>query len=135
MSRPRVPSGPGRPNGFTLLEALIALAILAIALLLGMQLLIQTPRVVRRLDAERQAFRALEATLDSLRASGGPAENEELSHFFTAAGTPAPDDLTVSVVVEPASLPGLDHVTLTARYSVLNVAYTKKLETLFLRSE
>jgi prepilin-type N-terminal cleavage/methylation domain-containing protein len=134
MSPPRVAAGSGRPNGFTLLEALVALAILAIALLLGMQLLIQTPRVVRRLDAERQAFRALEATLESLRASGGPVENEELSNFRTAAGTPAPAELTVSVVVEPASLPGLYHATLTAHYTVLNVAYSKRLETLFWRS-
>jgi prepilin-type N-terminal cleavage/methylation domain-containing protein len=134
MIAPRVPSGPDRPNGFTLLEALVALTILGIALLLGMQLLIQTPRVVRRLDAERQAFRALEATLESLRASGGPVENEELSNFRTAAGTPAPEELTVSVEVEPASLPGLYHVTLTAHYTVLNVAYKKRLETLFWRS-
>jgi prepilin-type N-terminal cleavage/methylation domain-containing protein len=134
MSLPRAPAGPGRPTGFTLLEVLIALAILGIALLLGLQLLIQTPRVVRRLDAERQAFRALEATLESLRASGGPVENEELSHFFTAAGTPAPAALTVSVEVAPASLPGLYHVTLTAHYTVLNVAYQKRVETLFWRS-
>ena len=134
MSLPHVPPGPHRPNGFTLLEALVALAILGIALLLGMQLLIQAPRVVRRLDAERQAFRALEATLESLRASGGPLEDEELSHFFTAAGTPAPAELTVSVEVVPGSLPGLYHVTLTAHYTVLNVAYKKRLETLFWRS-
>jgi prepilin-type N-terminal cleavage/methylation domain-containing protein len=134
MSRLPVPSGPGRPNGFTLLEALVALAILGIALLLGMQLLIQVPRVVRRLDAERQAFRALEATLESLRASGGPVEYEELSHFRTAAGSPAPDELKVVVDVERADKPGLYHVTLTAYYTVLNVSYKKRLETLFWRS-
>jgi prepilin-type N-terminal cleavage/methylation domain-containing protein len=133
MNLPRLPSGSGRPNGFTLLEALVALAILGIALLLGMQLLIKTPRVVRRLDAERQAFRALEATLESLRASGGAVEDEELSHFFTAAGTPAPEELKVSVHVEAADKPGLYHVTLTASYTVLNVAYRKRLETLFWR--
>jgi prepilin-type N-terminal cleavage/methylation domain-containing protein len=131
MSRPRVPTRPGRPNGFTLLEALVALAILGIALLLGMQLLIQTPRAIRRLDAERQAFRALEATLDSLRASGGVPEDEELSEFHTAAGTPAPEELTVSVTVQPTDKPGLYHVTLIARYKVLDVSYQKRLETLF----
>ena len=132
MSPPRFLPGPGRPNGFTLLEALIALAILGIALLLGLQLLIQTPRAIRRLDAERQAFRALEATLDSLRAGGGvPEDGVELSEFHTAAGEPAPKDLTVSVTVEPTDKPGLYHVTLTARYKVLDVSYQKRLETLF----
>jgi prepilin-type N-terminal cleavage/methylation domain-containing protein len=134
MSLPRVPSGPGRPNGFTLLEALVALAILGIALLLGMQLLIQVPRVVRRLDAERQAFRALEATLESLRASGGRLQDMDLSGFRTAAGTPAPKELTVSVEVEPTDKPGLYHVTLTTHYTVLNVTYTKRLETMLWRS-
>ena len=68
MSFSRVPPGPGRPSGFTLIEALVALTILGVALLLGMQLLIQTPRIIRRIDAERQAFRALEATLEGVRA-------------------------------------------------------------------
>lgn len=136
MSLSRLPPGPGRPNGFTLVEALIALTLLGVALLLGMQLLIQTPRILRRIDAERQAFRALEATLESLRAGGGSfKEDQELTGFFTAAGTKeAPPDLRVTVHAEPAHLPGLFHVTLTARYTVLHVACTKRLETLVWRS-
>jgi prepilin-type N-terminal cleavage/methylation domain-containing protein len=135
MSLSRVPPGPGRPSGFTLVEALIALTLLGVALLLGMQLLIETPRIIRRIDAERQAFRALEATLESLRAgSGVPEKDQELTGFFTTAGTKAPPDLTVSVQAEPAHLPGLFHVTLTARYTVLNVAHTKRVETLVWRS-
>jgi hypothetical protein len=105
-----------------------------VALLLGMQLLVQTPRVVRRLDAERQAFRALEATLEGLRSSSTPLQDEELQGFLTEAGSPAPDDLRVSVLVEPVNPPGLYHVTLTARYEVLNVKHTKRIETLFWRS-
>ena len=90
MSLSRVPPGPGRPSGFTLLEALVALALLGVALLMGMQLIVQTPRVVRRLDAERQAFRALEATLEGLRSSSTPLQDEELQGFLTEAGSPAP---------------------------------------------
>jgi len=117
MSFSRVPPGSGRSSGFTLIEALVALTLLGVALLLGMQLLIQTPRIIRRIDAERQAFRALEATLESLR-----------------AGLPPPDfDPKVSVKVESAHLPGLCHVTLTAHYSVLNVTHKKQLETLIRR--
>jgi hypothetical protein len=91
-----------------------------VALLLGMQLLIQTPRIISRIDAERQAFRALEATLESLRAGLPPPPNLEVK---------------VSVEVEPAHLPGLSHVTLTAYYSVLDVAYKKQLETLVWRAK
>ncbi len=135
MSLSRVPPGPGRPSGFTLVEALIALTLLGVALLLGMQLLVEAPRIIRRIDAERQAFRALEATLESLRAGGGSfKEDQELKGFFTAAGTRAPLDLSVTVEAERAHLPGLFHVTLTARYTVLHVAYTKRLETLVWRS-
>jgi prepilin-type N-terminal cleavage/methylation domain-containing protein len=134
MSFSRVSPGPGRPSGFTLIEALVALTILGVALLLGMQLLIQTPRIIRRMDAERQAFRALEATLEGVRAGGVDLADQELTGFFTAAGTRAPSDLKVSMHVEPAHLPGLYHVTLTARYSVLNVAHQKQLETLVWRS-
>ncbi|MCR8526116.1 type II secretion system protein, partial [Escherichia coli] len=90
MSFSRVPPGPGRPNGFTLIEALVALTILGVALLLGMQLLIQTPRIIVRIDAERQAFRALEATLEGVRGGSVSLVNQKLQCFYTAAGTPAP---------------------------------------------
>jgi len=142
MSFSRVPPGPGRPNGFTLIEALVALTILGVALLLGMQLLIQTPRIISRIDAERKAFRALEATLDGVRAGvialrdpeGNP--DQVLTGFFTAAGPvrePEEFHLAVFMHVESADLPGLCHVTLTAQYLVLNVQHEKQLETLVRR--
>lgn len=120
------------------------------ALLLGMQLLIQTPRIIRRIDAERQAFRALEATLEGVRAGSVSLVDQKLECFHTAAGTPAPcpkphndlddddldhhDYLKVLIHVEPEDLPGLYHVTLTAQYSVLSVAHEKRLETLVWRA-
>jgi prepilin-type N-terminal cleavage/methylation domain-containing protein len=144
MSFSRVPPGPGCPSGFTLIEALVALTILGVALLLGMQLLIQTPRIISRIDAERQAFRALEATLEGVRGGSVSLVDQTLKCFQTAAGTPAspspcdpdhdPDDdplkLKVFLDVEPADLPGLCHVTLTAHYLALKVPQKKQLETL-----
>src|SRR4051812_18013433 len=106
MSLPRVPSRAGRPNGFTLVEALIALTILGVALLLGLGLILQWPRDIRRLDAERQAMRALEATLEGMRAGTIPVQNAELDGFVTAAGTGAPRDLAISVRVSPSERPG-----------------------------
>jgi prepilin-type N-terminal cleavage/methylation domain-containing protein len=131
MSLPRVSSRAGRPDGFTLIEALVALTILGIALLLGMALVIQLPRDVRRLDAERQAMRAMEASLEGMRAGTLPVENSELTGFITMAGAPAARDLGITVRVEATTRPGLYHVTLTAHYSVLNSRHKKQLEALF----
>jgi prepilin-type N-terminal cleavage/methylation domain-containing protein len=143
MSFSRVSPGPGRPSGFTLIEALVALTILGVALLLGMQLLIQTPRIISRIDAERQAFRALEATLEGVRAGGFNLNDhhQKLEKFRTAAGTLAYDELLdkdplqlkVFIDVEPADLPGLCHVTLTAHYLALKVDHKQQLETLVRR--
>ncbi|HET9209734.1 MAG TPA: type II secretion system protein [Thermoanaerobaculia bacterium] len=127
----RLPSRAGRPAGFTLLEALIALTILGIALLMGMALVIQLPRDVRRLDAERQAMRAMEATLEAMRAGVLPVQDSELSEFITLAGAPAARDLGITVTVAPTSRPGLYQVTLTAHYSVLNTKHKKQLQALF----
>src|SRR3954451_8239543 len=120
MSLSRLPSRAGRPHGFTLLEAVVGLAILGVALLLGMALVIQLPRDIRRLDAERQAMRAMEASLEAMRAGILPVEDSELSGFITLAGAPAARDLKITVPVSPTERPGLYQVTLTAHYSVLN---------------
>jgi prepilin-type N-terminal cleavage/methylation domain-containing protein len=141
MSLPRLPSRAGRPHGFTLLEALIALTVLGVALLMGMALVIQLRRDVRRLDAERQAMRAMEATLEAMRAGTLPVElykpdkPYELSEFITLAGVPPDRDtkLGVTVVVTLTSRPGLYQVTLTAHYLVLNTQHKKQLQALFLK--
>ena len=112
MSLSRLPSRAGRPNGFTLLEALIALTVLGVALLLGMALVIQLPRDVRRLDAERNAMRAMEATLEALRA-GTPPPDPGIKRFSTSTTTP-----------------GLCQVTLTVQYTVLNSQHHKQLQAL-----
>jgi prepilin-type N-terminal cleavage/methylation domain-containing protein len=131
MSLPRVPSRAGGPHGFTLIEALIALTLLGVALLLGTALVIQLPRDVRRLDAGRQAMRALEASLEGMRAGTLPVQDSELTGFVTLAGAPAARDLGITVRVEPTARPGLYHVTLTAHYSVLHSRHQKRLEALF----
>lgn len=117
-------------SGFSLIEVLIALTLLGIALLLGMDLVLQNPRVVRRLDGERQAFRAMESTMEAVRAGVIPLQTSELGSMVTAVGAPAPKDLTISMQVGPAALPGLYQVTLVAQYSVLHQKYKKKLQTM-----
>ena len=133
MSLPRVPSRAGRrPSGFTLIEALVALTILGVALLLGMALMMQLPRDVRRLDAEREAMRALEMSLEGMRAGTLPIQDStNLSGFITLPPNPVSRKLGITVRVEPTDRPGLYKVTLTAHYLVLNSKHEKRIEALF----
>ncbi|HEY2292103.1 MAG TPA: type II secretion system protein [Thermoanaerobaculia bacterium] len=131
MSLSRLPSRAGRANGFTLLEALIGLAILGVALLLGMALVIQLPRDVRRLDAERQAMRAMEATLEGMRSGLVSVHTPGLGGFITLPDTAATRKLNLGIdVVAITTRPGLCQVTLTAHYWVLNSEHQKQLQAL-----
>jgi prepilin-type N-terminal cleavage/methylation domain-containing protein len=119
-----------RQSGFSLVEVLIALVIVGMALLMGMGLALQNPRIVRRTDAERQAFRALESTLEALRAKEVPLQTSRLGGFATAVGDPAPLDLKVLIEVGPAGLPDLFEVTLSACYTVEHRKFQKSLKTM-----
>jgi len=120
----------GRQSGFSLVEVLIALVLVGMALLMGMGLALQNPRIVRRTDAERQAFRALESTLEAVRAGAVPLKTSVLEGFATAVGNPAPADLAVLMMVDSTGLPGLYEVTLYARYTVERRKFQKSLKTM-----
>jgi prepilin-type N-terminal cleavage/methylation domain-containing protein len=120
-------------SGFSLAETMVALAILGIALLMGLGLVLQHPRVVKRVDAEREAYRALESTLESVRAGLIPLQPLTLDGFVTAAGTAPPKGLAISMDVRPQSTPGLYEVTLVARYWIFGEEKEKKVETMVWR--
>jgi prepilin-type N-terminal cleavage/methylation domain-containing protein len=124
---------PRRHGGFTLLETLIALAILSMVLLVGAALLLAEPRVVRRIDVDRQALRAVESTLEALRAGALPLQSERLDGFATAAGAPAPAGLTLQLDVTPEGLPGLYRAALLARFPVAGRIVERRVETLVWR--
>ena len=131
MSLPFFPRRrPGRESGFSLVEVLIALVVVGAALLMGMGLALQNPRIVRWLDGERQAFRAMESTLEAVRAGAIPLQPSELDGFVTAVGTPPPKDLKIHMQVEPTGTPGLFEVTLRASYKIEKRKVEKRLRTL-----
>lgn len=114
-------------RGFTLVEALVALALLTFALLLGLGLVLQQPRIVRRLDAQREAMHSLEATLEALRAGALPLASQSLPPV-------GPRRMTLSIQVTPEGYPpGLHRVQVRARYLLEGRFRERSVETLFWR--
>ncbi len=122
-------------RGFSTLEALFALAIVALALLLGLGLLAQQRHVLARLDARRAADRRIEETLEGLRSGAIP-----LPAPRTAEHVPPPpedpgtsgslSDLEVLVRVALAEPPAdLYHVWVVARYEVAGRPTVRTVET------
>lgn len=123
-----MPPPPRRADsGFTFVEALISLAILTLALLLGVDAFLQQTRVVQRMESERQAFRALESTMEAVRSGVLPLASTWLEGFTTAVGTPAPRDLRIWLQVDPTPTFGLYEVHLQATYKVAGVGQVKNL--------
>jgi type II secretory pathway pseudopilin PulG len=123
-----MPPRPRRPDaGFTFLEALVSLALLALALLLGVDAFLQQTRVVQRMESERQAFRALESTMEAVRAGVLPLASTWLEGFTTAVGTPAPRDLRIWMQVDASPTHGLYDVHLQATYKVAGFGQVKNL--------
>ncbi len=121
---------PSSAAGFSLLEVAIALAILSVALLLGMSLLLGQARYVHRLDADRAARGALAGALEAIRSGAVPISP---GHFASPslAGElgGAPDGMTLEVDVTAAAggPPGLYEVALRAHYLVAGAPAERRL--------
>jgi prepilin-type N-terminal cleavage/methylation domain-containing protein len=118
-------------GGFTLLETLVALALVAVALLLGVALVLAQPRMIRRMEAERQAFRAIEGTLEAVRGGAIPLQSAFFQGFDFSAGTPAARNLALWMNVQPVgTVPNLFQVSLRAHYVVAGKGVDKEVDTL-----
>jgi len=112
-------------SGFTLVEALLAATLLTVALLLGLGLVLQQPRIVRRLDAQRRALATLETTAELLRSGVLPLQSQRLG---------SPGEPAVWITVEPAGYPpGLWDVSLRASWTMDGEMRERRLETMIWR--
>jgi prepilin-type N-terminal cleavage/methylation domain-containing protein len=103
---------PGRSlRGFSLLEALIALALVGLALLLDLGLQAQSREIEARLAAESDLLRRAEATIESVRAGVHPLRSGPVDPVL-AWPTVADPALSMMLVVDPTGVPGLCRVML-----------------------
>ena len=124
----RSPAMPSRAaRGFTLVETLVALVLLTLTLLLGLGLVLQHPRIVRRLDAHRDALHAMEATLEALRAGALPLHSQDLPPVGARRMA-----LSVEAVPE-GNPPGLYRVVVRVGYQVDGQDRERRVETLIWR--
>ena len=110
-------------RGFSLLEVLIALALVTAILLFAAGFYWQSTRIDERLEAHRRADAALTGAYELLRAGALPRADGAL-----ADPTGAGQELTASV--SAAHTPGLARLELVARYEIHGFSFRRSLEAL-----
>lgn len=119
-------------SGFTLIEALVAATLLTLALLSGVALVLQQPRILRRLDAQRNALHAMETAIESLRAGALPLQSQRLD-LGSAADPSSP---ALWITVEPTGYPpGLWQVSVRAAWVMEGQLRQSQVETMIWRPE
>ncbi len=118
--------------GFSLIETLVALSLLAVAMLLTLSLIFQEPRAINRITAHEQACRALEQALEAIRAGRTVPLGRELLDpgWLLMPEEPAALDLQIFSDRQEESASGLYRLILTARYRAGRQWYQRSLETL-----
>jgi len=103
--------------GFTLIEVIVGLALLAIATLVGLAAVQQAQLSVERLDARHRALIEIEAALEAARVGTLPlAPGVVGPSLDVTAGRER--GLLVFLKVEPSGTPNLYRVAATARWSL-----------------
>lgn len=119
-------------RGFTLVETAVALVILGVALLLGMGLLAQQPKIQLKLRAHQEAHAALGRMLEGIRAGTVPLTPGPLPPG--PVPPTAADGLVLRLGVEPdPTVPGLSRVAVTAHYTVRGQLFQRQVDTMVWR--
>ena len=110
-------------RGFSLLEVLVALALVSAILLFAAGFYWQSTRIDERLDAHRRAEAALTGAYELLRAGALP-----LADGLIADPTGTGQEVTATV--SAAHTPGLARLELVARYEIQGTSFRRTLEAL-----
>ncbi len=117
----------------------MALALLGVALLLTMSLFLQQSLLERRLAAHEEALRAIDSTLEVVRAglplAAGTVEVDPdvLLGFDESPAVPRAEGLRLWLEMEEESPRGLFRLTVRARYGVRGFFFDRTVETLVWR--
>lgn len=114
-------------SGFALVEALVALAVLALVLLMGLGLIWQQRRVLVRLEAREAADAALAEALEVLRSGAAPPVSGAVP--VTIPPGPAEGLRVVALVSRTEPPPDLFRAVLVASYRVTGEEVTRRVET------
>ena len=99
-----------RAGGFSLVEALVALALVGIALMLDLGLQAQSREIGDRLAVEAELVRRAESAIESVRAGSHPMRSGAVDPDL-AWPSPADPGLAMILMVDPTDVSGLCRVT------------------------
>ena len=102
--------GLGRDGGFTLLEAVIAIALIGTAIVISSAFLNTLIVSADRLALQTGLLHEVESASEMMRAGLIPLE----TGILQTTGGAAPEGLVLTAIVEPRDVPGLYSVTLRA---------------------
>jgi prepilin-type N-terminal cleavage/methylation domain-containing protein len=122
-----------RLGGFTLIEVLVALTLATVALTLGLGLTLQQRRLDQSLRADEVAMRAIEASLESIRAGALPLESGELLPPAAYPPDPTSQDLRLSLSVQSTTIPDLFEINIDAQYIVRQRLRTRTVQSMVWR--
>ncbi len=123
---------PERTRGFTLVEALAALAIFAMAVLVAAAFLQSHATAARRLEVRSALVRASETTLEEIRAGVRPLGPANLD-LSSAVGLAPGASLRTSVNVTPGGVKDLYRVVVISRSTAAGAPMEVTLESMVWR--
>lgn len=122
MNQPRSPHA----RGFSLLEAMVALVLIGIAILIATSFLDTQARSAARVRAQQVLLRQIESTMEGVRAGVIPLSTRTVASFDPSLEVL---DLRTSMVVRTVGPPGLYQVEVTATGTVRGRPVSRSLTT------